>query len=94
MGIISQANIAVNDVGEAVLSDIGIVRVALDDANPTTVISGLVAANATRWMAPELFDPHIEYPRLTKETDIYAFSMVAIEVCLALLRLSEYLANI
>lgn len=69
-----------NDVGEAVLSDIGVSRVALDDTNPAAVTAGLIEANAARWMAPELLDSHFESPRLTKETDIYAFSMLAIEV--------------
>lgn len=44
------------------------------------VTAGLIEANAARWMAPELLDSHIESPRLTKETDIYAFSMLVIEV--------------
>lgn len=44
------------------------------------VTAGLIEANAARWMAPELLDSHTESPRLTKETDIYAFSMLVIEV--------------
>lgn len=75
-----QANISVNDVGEAVLSDIGVNRVALDDSNPPAVTANLIEANAARWMAPELLDPHNENPRLCRETDMYAFSMVVIEV--------------
>lgn len=44
------------------------------------VTEGLKDANALRWMAPELLDSNIESPRLTKETDMYAFAMTAIEV--------------
>jgi hypothetical protein len=83
----AQANIAVNDIGEAVLSDIGVFRVALDDSNPVAVVAGLIEANAVRWMAPELLDPHAANPRLTKETDAYALSMVAIEVRMYFLHL-------
>jgi len=79
-GDLRGANIAVNDIGEAVLSDIGVLRVALDDSNAVAVTAGLIEASAVRWMAPELLDPHIANPRLTKETDVYALGMVAIEL--------------
>ena len=69
-----------NDIGEAVLSDIGVLRVALDDSNAVAVTAGLIEASAVRWMTPALLDPHIANPRLTKETDAYALGMVAIEV--------------
>jgi len=79
----------VNDIGEAVLSDIGVLRVALDDSNAVAVTAGLIEASAVRWMAPELLDPHIANPRLTKETDVYALGMVAIEVGVYFLHLEK-----
>lgn len=79
-GDLRGANISINDSGEAVVNNIGVVRVALDDSNGTHVTESLKDASALRWMAPELLDPNLENPKLTKETDMYAFAMTAIEV--------------
>ena len=53
-------------------------------------------ARTTRWTAPELFCP-IEFdddaPRVTKESDVYAFSMVALEVRDLLFRLGIFFGN-
>lgn len=71
-------------MGEAVLSDIGVFRISLDESNGSALATGLIEAGAARWMAPELLDPHVEHPKMSKETDVYAFSMTAIEVSLAI----------
>lgn len=89
----AKANIAVNDIGEAVLSDIGVLRVALDDSNPAAATAGLIEANAVRWMPPELLDPQVVNPRLTKETDVYALGMVAVEVGVHFVHLQRVLKH-
>lgn len=68
-----------NDVGEACLSDIGVSKMPfpLDWTQP-------FGTRSARWMAPELIAPSDEseddYP-VTCQTDVYSFSMTAIEVC-------------
>lgn len=76
---ISQANVLVNDAGEACLSDIGISKIPfpLDWTQP-------FGTRSARWMAPELIAPNDDgaddYP-VTRQTDVYSFSMTVIEVC-------------
>ena len=49
-------------------------------------------AGSARQMAPELM-PEFGDPRVTKESDVYAFSMVALEVRDLLFRLGIFFGN-
>ena len=79
----TQNNVLVDDDGRPLICDFGRSRV-LEQSGFTTVF----AAGAARYMAPELFGPDdadIEsansfVPVLTKESDVYSFAMVCVEV--------------
>jgi serine/threonine protein kinase len=77
-GDIKGANVLVNDIGEACLSDIGVSKMPfpLDWTQP-------FGTRSARWMAPELIAPNDEgeddYP-VTCQTDVYSFSMTVIEI--------------
>ncbi|OCH87919.1 kinase-like protein [Obba rivulosa] len=75
-------NILIDEMGSACLADFGLAGLQYDDKSKfirnTTVI-----ANSTRWTAPEIWDPemfHLDRPLCTKESDIFALSMVFWEV--------------
>jgi serine/threonine protein kinase len=72
-----KTNILINDREEACLSDFGLSRV-LECSGFTTGPGG-----SARWMAPELIITGYvsEAPRVTNETDVWAFAMATLEVC-------------
>jgi serine/threonine protein kinase len=74
-----QGNILVDDEHVACVTDFGVSR-ALECSGFTTSGQG-----SSRWMAPELFDHESPFynPRITMATDIWAFSMCALEVSLS-----------
>lgn len=79
----SQANIMINEAGNACLSDFGLTGVVygLDTVNPVT--PGSVVPGSIRWMAPESLDPEgagVETMSALRESDVHSFSMVAWEV--------------
>lgn len=69
----SQPSILVDDTGRARLTDFGLAAIALDH-EPTESLKG---GYAVRWAAPEILD---EEGPVSRESDIYSFAMVAIEV--------------
>ena len=71
-------NILINDKGEASLIDFGVARI-LQTSGFTTKTS-----QATwRYFAPEMMNSDDDIiQRVTTETDVYAFSMTVIEVCI------------
>ena len=70
-----QANVVVDASGNPRITDFGHTRIAQDIIPPESADyrQGFTA----RWAAPEVFldDPHV-----TKESDIFSFGMVIIEV--------------
>lgn len=83
-----QHNVLINSNGQGVLADFGRSKL-IDHRGFTTSFAG-----SSRYLAPELMENEEEIgiddydddpaddpmPNLTKETDVYAFSMVIIEV--------------
>lgn len=81
--LFGQRNILIDDEGAPRLCDFG--------QSKLIGIAGFTAtkfAGATRYLAPELLPTECEQcekpVKLTTETDIYGFSMVALEVCVGL----------
>ena len=70
----SQANVLVGSSGHARIADFGLATIAqnLDSMQSITLQRG----NAARWTTPEVLNGG----RYSKEADIFAFAMVAIEV--------------
>lgn len=79
--LLFQANVLVDDDGNARISDYGLAFII----EPSEFTS-IKTAGACRWTAPEIMNPPEddaanESPALfTKESDVYAFAMVVIEV--------------
>ena len=77
-----KANILIDNDGHAQLADFGLLTIASDFTHPET--SGSYGSGGTtRWMSPELLDPHrfgLTNGRPTKESDCYALGMVIFEV--------------
>ncbi|KAI6012235.1 kinase-like domain-containing protein [Pisolithus marmoratus] len=87
-GDLRGTNILISDAGTALITDFGLSTV-IEELSLTE--SGLRAARltgssghrgSTRWMAPELFIALVEdeVPRITTESDVYAFGCVCLEV--------------
>ena len=78
-----QANILITEEGHARLGDFGIIRIITD---PTLVERDSVTSStpgASRYMAPELLDPHqfrFKHTNPSKESDVHSFAMTAYEV--------------
>ncbi len=76
-----QANIMVNDEHVAQLADFG--QSTVGDGTVNGSMSN--SAGHPRWLAPELMFPEIfnGSGKSTRESDVYAFGMTALEVCCA-----------
>ena len=77
-----KANILINQGGHACLADFGLLTIVSDPKYSTTSVS-LTTPGTTRWMSPELLNPHWfnhQYGQPTKESDCYALGMVTLEV--------------
>jgi serine/threonine protein kinase len=76
----SQNNILVTKEGRACLADFGLSSV-MDSQGPTTssLSSTSQEGGTPRFQAPELIDPHFQYPR-SYASDVYAFAFVSYEV--------------
>ena len=77
-----EANILIDEDGNARLADFGLLTVVSDSthAATTTLSEG---SGTLRWMSPELLDPvrfGAKHGRPTKESDCYALGMVVLEV--------------
>ena len=75
-----QANILINNSGNACLADFSLLTVASDQS---TIISSCMEGGTIQWMSPELIDLGrfgLEKIRPTKESDCYALGMVVYEV--------------
>ncbi|KAF9555647.1 kinase-like protein [Agrocybe pediades] len=80
-GDLKGANILVTDSGRACLSDFGLSSVGSPDLfTPLTPRSSSFLRGTTRWQAPELLSPDVEDPRVTTESDVYAYGCVLYEV--------------
>ncbi|EMD36223.1 hypothetical protein CERSUDRAFT_84290 [Gelatoporia subvermispora B] len=87
-GDLKGVNVLVNEDGVACLSDFGLA--ALGHQGKLTTMS--VAAWSSRWIAPEILDPEafgLKKAQLTRQSDIYSFSMVAWEIFTGLLPFHE-----
>lgn len=78
--ISSQANVLVDDLGNAVLADFGLTFIVNQSEFTTTKIAG-----PARWTAPEILevpddDEEINEPPYTTKSDVFAFAMTIIEV--------------
>jgi len=76
-----KANVLIDADGHAVLADYGLVFIIDSSDFDTTKILG-----ACRWTAPELMrcdEEEDSDPPFSLATDIFAFAMTTIEVCLA-----------
>ena len=75
-----QANVLVNDAGDACLTDIGTSII------PYTPDWTMANREGARWMAPEVMDPgpdceaDSDLYTVTPESDVYSFAMTALEV--------------
>ncbi|PPR05072.1 hypothetical protein CVT24_010259 [Panaeolus cyanescens] len=89
-GDLKGANILVSMQGRACLSDFGLSTIA--NSHDTNFDPGVLGRDADeplwggtpRWQAPELLDPHIEVPCLTRASDVYAFGCVCYEILASL----------
>ena len=70
---VDQPSILVDDIGHARLTDFGLAAVAPDFESAVP----LTESHAVRWAAPEILS---QERSVSKESDIYSFAMVAIEV--------------
>jgi len=76
-----QSNILVNDDQDACISDFGLSRILEVTGFTTTSVGG-----TCRWMARELIAPpepedeEESTPRVTTESDVWAFAMTVLEV--------------
>jgi serine/threonine protein kinase len=71
----AQANILVDRLGRAHITDFTLTEIACDQGSARRVTD--LPDHDTRWTAPEVLEGA---PRLTKEGDIFSFSMVMVEV--------------
>ncbi|KAG6811060.1 hypothetical protein H0H92_009149 [Tricholoma furcatifolium] len=82
-GDLKGANILINAHGCPIITDFGLSKV-WEDLSDTMDIKTSSFAGSTRWMAPELIKALIEddgpIPMITRETDVYAFASVCLEV--------------
>ena len=77
-----QANVMIDQNGQARLADFGLLTFISDPSNPTNS-SSVTSAGTTRWMSPELLHPErfgFQQSRPTKKSDCYALAMVILEV--------------
>lgn len=75
-GDLKSTNILMNDRLEASLTDFGLSRI-LEMSGFTTKTMSVT----WRYAAPELLDN--EEPRVTAATDVWAFAMTVLEVCIS-----------
>jgi len=73
----------INDEGIAQLSDFGLATVGHDLAIAIASGSTSNSGGNPRWLAPELMFPDLfnGTGKSTPESDLYAFGMTALEVC-------------
>ncbi|KAJ3334603.1 hypothetical protein HDU93_007652, partial [Gonapodya sp. JEL0774] len=67
------ANVLVDNLGNALVTDFGFAAVTKQVSN----LTGLARVGTKRWMAPELFATK---PTLTEKLDVYAFAMTVYEM--------------
>lgn len=79
-----QTNVMVDEEGNPRLSDFGLARV--EPIQAAIAIAGSMSHSGgnPRWLAPELIFPGLfnGTGETTRESDVYAFGMTALEVCL------------
>lgn len=76
-----QANVLIDEIGHARISDFGLLKIISDPANPSSW-SSCTQGGSTRWMSPELIDPKrfgLMRSRPTTFSDCYALGMVIYE---------------
>ncbi|KAG6830416.1 hypothetical protein H0H87_008199 [Tephrocybe sp. NHM501043] len=81
-GNLKGANILINELGRACISDFGLSSVSDREIIAMTSYSSIASKGSTvRWQAPELFDPERDDDiRNTEFSDIYAWACVAYEI--------------
>jgi serine/threonine protein kinase len=80
MNLNLQANILIDNKGDALLCDFGLISVAESQAfGASSTAHG--SKGTIRFMAPELLNPEKPGARKTRPTDVYAFGITIIQVC-------------
>ena len=81
-----QANVLMDENGLACITDFGLSRIAPSGGATNVITTGLVTSRqdggTLRFQAPELLCPKEDNAKATKKSDIYAFAMTCIHVCL------------
>lgn len=81
IGLMVKANVLIDEIGHARISDFGLLKIISDPANPSSW-SSCTQGGSTRWMSPELIDPKrfgLMRSRPTTFSDCYALGMVIYE---------------
>ncbi|OCH89378.1 kinase-like protein [Obba rivulosa] len=94
-GDLKGANILVNDARDACISDFGLAAIS-HDSQMNFLTESSVAAGSTRWMPPEILDPEkfgLDKSYLSKQSDMYSFSMVMWEVFTGLAPFHQFLRD-
>ncbi|PPQ78259.1 hypothetical protein CVT25_011718 [Psilocybe cyanescens] len=94
-GDIKGANILVTESGRACLADFGLSRIqGAAELSESSSGSSSFQGGTTRWQAPELLDPEVDSPRLTMESDVYAYACVLYEIYVGKVPFHEYIRDV
>jgi len=78
-GDLKGANILIDDLGNVRLADFGLNSIVIEDSHNASPINN--ERGTPRWMAPEILNVEgLNTTRPSKESDVYAFAMVVVEV--------------